>query len=211
MKIDDLTFATANDFSQQSTRRLRARAAFATGLAAIALLGGSAAAQASTTPSAHVAKVKTVASAKPSIGSARVVTCNGAQGFFVDEHHGTPLFGYVPSNGNLYFHPSGIATNFCPAPLFSGFNLIGYQFYATDTSVCLALDASAHSIHLGSATACSNLASYTVWQLKTTSDSSYYLYQSNYAPTQCIYDNTESPATYATCNSSNQFEWLSLP
>jgi hypothetical protein len=139
-------------------------------------------------------------------------SCSGANEAIIDEHHGSPLYSYVPGNGNvnLYFDNSGARTYFCGFAVSVGGDFVGYQFYVKGTSVCLALDASATSIHEGSATACSGLASYTMWNLITTSNSSYYLYQSQYNG-DCIYDNTQRPVTYSGCSDSNQFEWLSIP
>jgi hypothetical protein len=143
-------------------------------------------------------------------GADPVVNCTGTA--LIDEHHGTALWAFIPGNGNnyVYFDNSGGATYFCDTELMVGNMVVGFQFFVDGTNVCLALNSTAHAIWEGSATACGSAALYTVWNLYTTSDPNYYLYQSDYTGQPCIYDNTQRPATYATCNDANQFEWLNF-
>jgi hypothetical protein len=191
----------ASDLGQRFTRVPRARVALVAGLAVAALLGGTAVgAQASTKPSPAAVKA-----------AAPAVSCAGDA--IIDEHHGTLLYSYVPGNGNvnLYFDNSGAATYFCLEPVYASTGIVvADQLYANGTNVCLAVDSSTVSIHEASATACYDGASYTLWQLSGTSDPAYDLYKSSYN-NECIYDNTQRPATYSGCDSSNQFEWLTVP
>ena len=212
MKVTSLISGKAHHSGQGLTRGPRARAALVTGLAMVALLGGAgAAAQASTTSpaAAHIVTPRAFATLKLGTAATPAVTCSGSA--IVDEHNGSPLYSFIPGGGNvnLYFDSSGAATSFCPVDVVNS-TFGGWQFYVNGTSVCLALDASTASIHEGSAKACADLANYTLWSLKPTSNSSYFLYDSAYNG-DCIYDNTQRPATYAGCSASNQFEWLSFP
>ena len=196
-----------------------ARTALLSGLAALALLGGTATAGWASTQSpatAHVAlptgsTVRQAGSAAPDAA----VSCSYSAPVYLEHHAATPLWSYVPGGGNvnLYFDNSGARTDFCSVALVdSSGGIVGWQFYQKNTDLCLALDASASSIHEGSATACAGQASYTVWTLVDTSDQTHFLYESWYNG-QCVYDDTQRPATFTTggCNVSNQFEWLTEP
>jgi hypothetical protein len=216
MEISILISAKANDPRRRYTRRPRARAALAAGAAAVALLGGPAAA-AQASAAGHVAAVKAVVK----LGSGAVpsgVSCTST-GPLYDQHHGGPLFAYVPGSGNynLYFDNTGTQTVFCLHVVYFDGIFTGFQFYDTATGLCLALNSTPPgTIHEGSATACKNgnadylTAPYTVWDPILTSDINYYVYESYYN-NECIYDDAQRPATYAACNLSNQFEWLSYP
>ena len=210
MKLISLIPRKAHDPRERLTQAPRTLVALVTGLAMAALLGGTAAtAQASTTPRA--APHAMTASSFSTLRAGSVATPDETCSAITDEHDGSPLYSYIPGGGNvnLYFDSSGTATAICPLEVFLNNVLLGYQFYVNGTSVCLALDASAASIHEGSAKACSGLANYTLWSLKPTSNPSYFLYDSLYNG-DCIYDNTQRPVTYAGCSASNQFEWLTL-
>jgi hypothetical protein len=195
MKPIGLISRKARDLRERFARVPQASVAFVTVLAVVALLGGTAAtAQAATTAPA-------------------AATCTAGENPVVDEHHGTPLFGYVPGNGNvnLYFDNSGDATCFYTVSIYDGGVFAGYQIYdGGPADVCLAVDASTQSIHEGSAAACMGAASYTLWTFLATSPSSQYqLFKSNYNG-ECIYDDTQRPATYSACAAADQFEWLTL-
>jgi hypothetical protein len=190
-----------------------ARAGLIIGFAVLALLGGTATTSWASTQSraaAHVALLHGVTVRK----AAAAVGCNYTAPIFLEHHAATPLWSFVPggSNVNVYFDNSGAKTDFCSAPITDNSGgIVAWQFYQKNTDLCLALDSAASSIHEASATACAGLASYTVWSLVSTSDPTYFLYQSWYNG-RCIYDDAQRPATFTSgCNTSNQFEWLSEP
>jgi hypothetical protein len=196
-----------------------ARATLLTGLTALALLGGTTATSWASTQSpaaAHVALPRGVTVREAGAAATdSTVSCSYSAPIYLEHHATTPLWSYVPggSNVNLYFDNSGDKTDFCSVALVDpNGGIVGWQFYQKNTDVCLALDASASSIHEGSATACSDQNSYTVWNLIVTSEETYFLYESQYNG-QCIYDDTQRPATYTTsgCGTSDQFEWLTQP
>jgi hypothetical protein len=218
MKLISLIPGRSRRHGQRFSRASRARVALAIGLAAVALLGVTAAtAQAGATPSGavRIAAVKADTTLKRGPDAGPSGNCLIGFGVIVDEHHGTPLYSFVPGNGNvnLYFDNSGDGTDFCPVSIVNGSTLVGYQFYQENTGVCLAVNASTHAIWEGSAAACTSFANYTMWTLGTgpvDPAGEYYLYKSKYNG-QCIYDDTQRPVTYSACNASNQFEWLSMP
>ncbi len=196
-----------------------ARAAILTGLAALALLGGTAAtgwASTQSPASAHVGLPRGVTVREAGVAAPdSTVSCSYTTPIYLEHHATTPLWSFVPggSNVNLYFDNSGTKTDFCSIALVdSNGGIVGWQFYQKNTGLCLALNSSASSIHEGSAAACSGQASYTVWNLVVTSSETYFLYQSQYNG-QCIYDDLQRPATFTTggCATSNQFEWLTEP
>ncbi len=136
----------------------------------------------------------------------------------VDYHNGSPLFSFVPGNGNnnLYFDNSGTATQFCKSAESNG----DVQLYNSNGSeMCLALDSTAGIIREASATACANRASYTEWlpvAIETgppdpANGLVYLLINQFLLPSghlDCLYENIQRPAVYADCNESNKFEWI---
>ena len=150
--------------------------------------------------------------ARPSVSLA--ATCTA----ITDYHNGAPLFSFVPGNGNynLYFDNSGSATTFCARTDSSG----NTQIYNGDNSgMCLAVNSSAGTIHEASSVACANRASYTEWlaipNQETEEGHPVYLLLNEFTFPNglryCIYDNTQRPAIYNTCASSNEFEWMIWP
>jgi hypothetical protein len=136
----------------------------------------------------------------------------------VDYHNGSPLFSFVPGNGNynLYFDNSGTATQFCKS-VDSNANV---QLYDSNGSeMCLALDSAAGIIHEATATACAGRAPYTEWlaiPIETgTPDPAnglvYELLNEFILPSghsDCLYENTQRPAIYDDCIYGNKFEWI---
>lgn len=152
-------------------------------------------------------------------GAAPDATPNCAR--VIDYHNGSPLFSFVPGNGNynLYFDNSGSATQFCKSIDSNGY----VQLYDSNGSeMCLALDeqtATTGIIHEATATACANRASYTEWLPVAVETGPpdpanglvYELINQFTLPSghlDCLYENTQRPATYADCAYSNKFEWI---
>ena len=173
----------------------RRGAALIGALALVAMLGSAASAQAATRPSASP--------------HAAGFGCS----ILTDEHHGTPLWGFVPGNGNnnLYFDNSGTKTQFCEASISNG----TYQIFVGTSGMCLAVNASNATIYAATAAACANDDTWTEWSPRTTTSASYIELASWYFVLQgkieVIYDDTQRPATYAAYNPSNQFEWMGFP
>lgn len=187
--------------------KLRIRKAVKAGAAVI---GGLALSLVLSTPGSARAAVPAAAGVSPA------ATPNCAR--VIDYHNGSPLFSFVPGNGNnnLYFDNSGTATQFCKSAASNG----QVQLYNSNGSqMCLALDSTAGIIREATATACANRASYTEWlpiPIETgppdpANGLVYELLNEFTLPNghnECMYENTQRPAVYADCIESNKFEWI---
>jgi hypothetical protein len=169
-----------------------------------ALAGGLALAFTFAIPAA--ANVAAVRASHPA-ASARPADANNCGGIFNE------------GNGEGPYMAGGGVTKFCNVsiPINGEFEIV-----ASGTSECLALDSTAQDIDLDSAAACTSSGGKgDTWDRWTAiqevpanenGGTAIWEFQNQFnGENQCLYDDTQDPAIYATCNNSDHFEWWTWP
>jgi hypothetical protein len=147
-----------------------------------------------------------------SVKATLVPGATGACYDIIDYHNGTPLWSYVPGNGNynLYFDNSGSASYFCSVYSQGYYQMID----ANGSGMCLAVNSSTGKIYEDTASACAAGDPWTWWfpepALATYNGNAVNIFRNHYN-SQCMYDNTQRPAIYNGCNPYNEFEWMVWP